>query len=82
MSIEDSGLTTSVGDYVGRTYLPSLLLVTSPRRILSLSLARTGFIPLFLGCNVMLPNTAGKGVWINSDLGYFLILLSFGLSNG
>jgi equilibrative nucleoside transporter 1/2/3 len=75
-------MTTPVGDYLGRTYLPQIpyLLISSPPRILVLSLSRTLFIPLFLQCNVTTSTTHTP--LINSDVLYFLILLFFGMTNG
>ncbi|RSH95569.1 hypothetical protein EHS25_000661 [Saitozyma podzolica] len=75
----------NVGDFVGRTYLPAIpsLLITNPRRVLALSLARTLFVPLFLACNVAVsPATTGSKPLLNSDAAYFLILIAFGLTNG
>jgi equilibrative nucleoside transporter 1/2/3 len=71
----------TVGDYLGRTYLPSIpsLLITSPPRVLLMSLSRIIFVPLFLACNVS--TRPGMG-WISSDLVYLVILLAFGASNG
>jgi equilibrative nucleoside transporter 1/2/3 len=81
----DLCLTPVVGDFVGRTYLPAIpsLLITNPRRVLALSLARTLFVPLFLACNVAVsPATTGSKPLLNSDTAYFLILIAFGLTNG
>jgi equilibrative nucleoside transporter 1/2/3 len=76
-------LIVTVGDYLGRTYLPqiSFLLVTSAPRILVLSLSRSLFVPLFLLCNIS-PSSTSPKPYINSDTLYFLILLSFGTTNG
>ncbi|KAK8869994.1 hypothetical protein IAR55_000564 [Kwoniella newhampshirensis] len=73
----------NIGDYLGRTYLPSIsfLRITSPPRILLASLARTLFIPLLFACNVS-PRPVTSVPLINSDLLYFGIILLFGLSNG
>lgn len=72
-----------VGDYIGRTYLASYsaLNLTSPRRILFLSLGRTLFIPVFFACNVT-PREVGNTPFINSDILYFLIILLFSMTNG
>ncbi|EIW70227.1 hypothetical protein TREMEDRAFT_43819 [Tremella mesenterica DSM 1558] len=69
----------NLGDYIGRTYLPLIpsILITSHPRILILALSRTLFIPLFLACN-----TSTTIPLINSDILYFLIALTCGLSNG
>ena len=72
-------LVFNVGDYAGRTYLPSMAPVTSHPRIILMSIFRTVFIPIFLACNVT-PRTSSP--LINSDTAYFLILLLFGLTNG
>lgn len=73
------------GDFLGR-YLCSVprLLVWSGRRLLTLSLARTCFVPLFLLCNVQRPSTlsAAASPFINSDFIFMLIMLAFGVSNG
>ncbi|KDQ64899.1 hypothetical protein JAAARDRAFT_52826 [Jaapia argillacea MUCL 33604] len=74
----------NVGDFAGR-YLCSFpsLLIWSSKRILTLSLARTAFIPLFLMCNFQRPgSTPAATPIINSDILFFIILLLFGLSNG
>jgi len=48
-----------------------------------MSLARTAFIPLFLGCNVLRPGEKGlEPPLINSDIAYMLVLLFFGVTNG
>ncbi|CAK9780844.1 hypothetical protein CC85DRAFT_261072 [Cutaneotrichosporon oleaginosum] len=71
----------NVGDYTGRTYLPSLGLssMTIPR-IVMLSLARVILIPLFLFCNI--PARAKGELPALPDFVYWLILLAFGLTNG
>ncbi|WWC85263.1 uncharacterized protein L201_000125 [Kwoniella dendrophila CBS 6074] len=71
----------NIGDYCGRTYLPSIksLFTTSPARLLSLSLLRTIFIPLLFLCNTT-PRSSTP--IINSDLMYFLVIISLGLTNG
>ncbi|KAI0047295.1 hypothetical protein FA95DRAFT_1582709 [Auriscalpium vulgare] len=71
-------LVFSSGDWFGR-YLCSIprLLIWSARRLLSLALARTLFIPIFLACNFH-----NYSPLINSDWLYMLILFLFGLTNG
>ncbi|WVW83384.1 hypothetical protein I302_105403 [Kwoniella bestiolae CBS 10118] len=71
----------NIGDYCGRTYLPSVkaLFTTSPPRILILSLLRTLFIPIIFLCNTT-PRISTP--IINSDLLYFLVILTLGLTNG
>jgi len=72
------------GDYIGRTYLPSVssLMVTSHPKILGLSISRLLFIPLFLGCNLSTPQSAPGAPWLNSDLVYLVLLILFGITNG
>ena len=86
----------NVGDVVGRSILSYPKFHSwSARRLLTLSLLRTLFVPLFLMCNIqspsdipipdtLLPDTllAADVPIINSDLLFFLILLVFGMSNG
>ncbi|WRT66915.1 uncharacterized protein IL334_003880 [Kwoniella shivajii] len=71
----------NVGDYIGRTYLPSIhfMFTTSPPRILLLSLSRTLFIPLLFLCNTT-PRSSPP--IFNSDLIYLLVILTLGMSNG
>uniref|UniRef100_A0A146LIP6 Equilibrative nucleoside transporter 3 n=3 Tax=Lygus hesperus TaxID=30085 RepID=A0A146LIP6_LYGHE len=71
----------SVCDYAGR--IISAYLTISEKRtwwIVTISLARTGFIPLIMFCNAQprqhLP------VLFNSDTLYIIIMIAFGLSNG
>ncbi|KAL0250237.1 hypothetical protein I308_102410 [Cryptococcus tetragattii IND107] len=73
----------NIGDYIGRTYLASYSAhhLTSPRRILFLSLGRTLFIPVFFACNVT-PREIGNTPFISSDILYFLIILLFSTTNG
>ncbi|KAG8952609.1 hypothetical protein FRC04_003970 [Tulasnella sp. 424] len=79
-------LVFNIGDYIGRASCSNpRLLISSGRRLLTLSLLRTIFIPLFLACNVQRPSatpSAASPPLINSDLLFFLILLVFGMSNG
>ncbi|WVR04997.1 hypothetical protein IAU60_002009 [Kwoniella sp. DSM 27419] len=79
----------NVGDYLGRTYLPAIprLLITSPPRVLLLSILRTLFIPLLFLCNVTSssssqPSTDAHTPLFNSDLAYLSIIILFGLTNG
>ncbi|KAF8076051.1 nucleoside transporter-domain-containing protein [Lyophyllum atratum] len=77
-------LVFNLGDFLGRYIcaVPSLL-IWSANSLLSLSLARTLFIPIFLLCNVQRPSTGlPTSPVINSDLLFMLILFAFGLSNG
>ena len=74
-----------VGDLSGR-FLCSYprLHVWCPKRLLTLSLSRTFFVPLFLLCNVQRPSTSDTPYtpFINSDVLFMLILFAFALSNG
>lgn len=76
-------LVFNIGDFLGR-YLCSIprLLIWSARRLLSLSLARTLFIPVFLMCNIQRGPSTGTSGFISSDILYMLILLVFGITNG
>ncbi|KAJ6627477.1 nucleoside transporter-domain-containing protein [Mycena sp. CBHHK59/15] len=78
-------LVFNVGDFMGR-YVCSFprLLIWSARRLLTLSLARTLFVPLFLMCNLQRPSATGipSSPLINSDFVFMLILFFFGMSNG
>jgi len=77
-------LVFSIGDFLGR-YACSFpkLLVWSANRLLTLSLARTLFIPLFLMCNVQRGSTTVvDDPIISSDLLFMVILCLFGWSNG
>lgn len=69
------------GDYIGRTYLPSIsaIMTTSHPRVLLLSASRILFVPLFLGCRL---STSSTGAIFNSDIIYFALLILFGLTNG
>jgi solute carrier family 29 (equilibrative nucleoside transporter), member 1/2/3 len=74
----------SVGDWFGR-YLCGIprLLIWSARRLLSLSLARTLFIPLFLACNIQRDaSSPSVPPLISSDVAYMMLLFAFGLTNG
>ena len=75
----------NIGDFTGRTIcsLPRLH-IWSARRLLTLSLLRTLFIPLFLMCNVQWASSSssGGGPIISSDALFMLIVLLFGATNG
>jgi len=70
-----------VGDYIGRTYIPSIpaLQFNSHPKILALSIARVIFVPLFLACNL---STTPGTPYLNSDIMYLIILILFGITNG
>lgn len=74
----------NVGDFAGRTICSfPRLHVWSAHRLLTLSLLRTLFIPLFLMCNVQWGSSSSSaGPVISSDVMFMLIVLFFGLSNG
>ena len=77
-------LVFGLGDLAGR-YLLSFprLIIWDARRLLTLSLARTLFIPLFLLCNVQTPSAVlPSAPLINSDFLFMLLLFLFALSNG
>lgn len=76
----------NTGDFLGR-YICSFprLIVWSSKRLLTLSLSRTLFIPLFFLCNIQRPTTTNptqSGAFISSDFLFMFILLVFGMSNG
>ena len=74
----------NVGDFAGRTIcsLPRLH-VWSARRLLTLSLLRTLFIPLFLMCNIHWGSAqSSSGPIIGSDVLFMLLMVAFGLTNG
>lgn len=73
----------NIGDYLGR-YICAFprLLIWSARRLLTLALVRTLFIPLFLMCNIQISAEVPSPPVINSDVLYMLLLLLFGLSSG
>ncbi|KAF8913719.1 nucleoside transporter-domain-containing protein [Gymnopilus junonius] len=77
-------LVFNIGDFLGR-YVCSFpaFLVWSAKRLLTLSAARTLFIPIFLMCNIQRgPTAVDYNPIINSDLLFMLILFFFGCSNG
>lgn len=73
----------NMGDLLGRmaVLVPQLSLARHPRTLFALALARLGFIPLYLLCNIR-----GRGpaaVVVQSDLFYLVVVqMAFGLSNG
>ncbi|KAI0751483.1 nucleoside transporter-domain-containing protein [Daedaleopsis nitida] len=74
----------NIGDFGGRMLcsLPNVH-VWSARRLLSLSLLRTLFIPLFLMCNVQWASSASSARGpVFGDVLFMLLMLSFGLTNG
>jgi len=76
-------LVFNIGDLLGR-YSCSFprLRIWSAQRLLTLSLIRTIFVPLFLMCNVQRPSGSTSTPIINSDFLFMLILLAFGMSSG
>ncbi|TFK43275.1 nucleoside transporter-domain-containing protein [Crucibulum laeve] len=77
-------LVFNVGDLFGR-YICSFprLMIWSAKKLLTLSMARTLFVPLFLMCNIQRPSsTVVNTPIINSDFMFMLLLFFLGLSNG
>ncbi|KAI7870168.1 nucleoside transporter-domain-containing protein [Spinellus fusiger] len=73
----------NVGDWVGRTIpIIKCFQIFDTKKLAFMSLLRTLFIPLFLVCNVIVPEERGISVWVNSDTLYFLILWIFAVTNG
>jgi len=75
----------NLGDLSGRSICGwSRVVIWSAKKLLTLSLARTLFIPLFLMCNVQRrsSNPILAAPIISSDFLYMLILFIFGVSNG
>ena len=73
-------LVWNVGDLLGRMLplIPGFNLVNAPRTVFLASIARVGFIPLYLLCNIQ-----DRGAVINSDAFYLVVVqLLFGVSNG
>jgi len=71
----------NAGDTIGRN-LPGA--VRSSRRLLSLTLLRTGFVPLFMMCNVV-PSSGVSPLAsppLASDAWPMLVMVAFSLSNG
>lgn len=67
----------NVGDLLGSVFtLETTVLVRSSRCLFGLSLARIGFIPLFLLCNI-----DGRGSW-GGNLFYLAIQFLFGVTHG
>ena len=71
-------------DIVGRTILSfPRFHVWSARRLLTLSLLRTLFIPIFLMCNIQWGSSEStRGPIISSDVLFMLLMMCFGLTNG
>jgi len=76
-------LVFNIGDFLGR-YICSypIFLIWSAKHLLTLSVARTLFIPVFLMCNVQRPSIVPSPPVISSDFFYMAILFAFGWSNG
>lgn len=73
-------LVWNVGDLLGRMMplIPGFSLVKAPRTVFLISIARLGFIPLYLLCNIR-----DRGAVIRSDAFYLVVVqLLFGVSNG
>jgi equilibrative nucleoside transporter 1/2/3 len=76
-------LVFNIGDFLGRyTCSYPIFLIWSAKHLLTLSVARTLFIPVFLMCNVQRPSIVPSSPVISSDFFYMAILFAFGWSNG
>jgi len=76
----------NVGDYLGR-FLAGLIQLPKPGKVgsyitLFLAIARFGFIPLFLFCNIRPAERGLTSVLFESDVAYIIIMLLFSVSNG
>lgn len=74
----------NLGDLLGRIlcgFPKCKMLITKPKILISYSLARLIFIPLFLTCNLHSKDGISSAT-IQSDLWYILLQLLFGISNG
>ena len=70
----------NAGDLTGRivTLLPPLSLTRYPRALFAISLARLGFVPLYLLCNIR-----GRGAVVGGDVFYLVgVQFLFGITNG
>ena len=70
----------NIGDLIGRLAVasPKLSLAHRPQMAFILAIARLGFIPLYIFCNVN-----GRGAVVKSDFFYlFVVQLFFGMTNG
>jgi equilibrative nucleoside transporter 1/2/3 len=68
----------NAGDLVGRLLTAKFAGVRHPRALFILSVARFGFIPLYLLCNIH-----GRGAAFSSDFFYLVVVqFLFGISNG
>ncbi|TFK29245.1 hypothetical protein FA15DRAFT_610293 [Coprinopsis marcescibilis] len=77
-------LVFNIGDFLGRWACSfKIMLIWSAKRLLTMSLARTLFIPLFLMCNIQRPsNILSSAPVINSDFLFMLLIFTFGWTNG
>jgi len=76
----------NIGDYVGR-FLAGLIQWPKPGKFgaflcLSFSIARFGFLLLFLLCNVRPAERYLTSVVFNSDAAYIIVMLLFSITNG
>ncbi|OBA22316.1 hypothetical protein METBIDRAFT_77757 [Metschnikowia bicuspidata var. bicuspidata NRRL YB-4993] len=72
----------NLGDLMGRVLcgrLKSRVLIRNPRTLITYSVGRLVFIPLFLTCNI---HPLGKPPVLSSDVWYILLQFLFGFSNG
>ncbi|KAG1115558.1 hypothetical protein G6F40_004343 [Rhizopus arrhizus] len=73
----------NVGDWVGRVMpLSERFQVFRVKSLVSMSLLRTIFVPLFLVCNVVVSSERNLPVLVRNDFVYFLIVWIFAVSNG
>lgn len=73
-------LAWNTGDLIGRVLvlIPQISLMHRPRALFIFAIARSGFIILYLLCNIH-----GRGAVVQSDVFYiFIVQLLFGVSNG
>ncbi|KAI8371566.1 nucleoside transporter-domain-containing protein [Radiomyces spectabilis] len=73
----------NVGDWVGRT-MPIIdsLRTFNVKALVTMSVARTLFIPAFLLCNVVVSDDRRLPVLFGNDLAYFIIVWLFAVTNG
>ena len=74
----------NVGDYIGRVFMSAFKLdkIFGPKFILTSSLIRILFIPLFMLCNAQPGHRTYLPIWIHSDVLYVILMVVFSLTNG
>lgn len=73
-------LAWNIGDLIGRASpsIPQVRLSRYPWALLLIAVARAGFFPLYLLCNI-----DGRGATVNSDAFYLIVIqIPFGILNG